>query len=518
MYVNSSSQLFPLLRIAIALILGIVIGDEFSCTIHDSVWLSLMVGMLVCALLTKKYLPVHTLGIYLYFIFFGALLISHQEDAQKVEWGTCPILAQGVVVNAPVMKAKVVEWDVRMADSHSLIKAFVVRDKRSEALDVGDGISFCSVVRKPENRGHSTFDYAAYLRNHGFSGTTFVESGYWSAAAVDISSLSLLERAKLKMMRLRTSLLRRYSLLGISGQTYAVTAALTLGDKSSLDKQTKDAYSRAGASHILALSGLHLGILYSILTLLLGRTKRSLSTPLILLAVWTFVLVVGMSPSVVRAAAMLSIHAFVSLLNRDKTSVNTLAMAALLMLTVNAQSLFDVGFQLSFLAVLSILMFYPPLYHSFQPEWMMNHPVFSFVLQMLVVSVSAQLGTFPLVMYYFGNIPVYFLLTNCVVIPLATVVLYLSAALFVLVFIPAIQQLLAFLLMTVVSWMNMMMDVINRLPSASISHLSPSALQVIMIYLTLFSFYLLLLRPSPRRMKFSLTTVLVTLVSFLPIG
>jgi competence protein ComEC len=531
MYVNSNTQLFPLLKLAIALIIGIVIGGELTDVASFSVWLSMLVVSLLGTLFAGKHLSLHTAGIYLFFICFGALLISHQMTTQKIEWRKSPVHLEGVIVNSPVVKKSVVECDVRimyaMTDEKSpqscmkmesppLIKAFIKKDKGSGMLDVGDGISFLSVVRKPSNRGNIGFDYAHYLLMHGFSGTTFVRDGYWCADVVDISSLSLVEKTKLKMMRLRSSFLHRYSSLGLTGQSYAVTAALTMGDKSCLDMSTKNVYSHAGASHILALSGLHLGILYSILTFLLGAKNRYLSTSFILLAVWAFVLMVGLSPSVVRAAVMLSIHAFVSMLNRDKTSINTLALAAMIMLICSPQCLYDVGFQLSFLAVLSILMFYSPMYESLNLKWMACHRFILYGIQMILVSVAAQIGTFPLVMFYFGNFPVYFLLTNIIVIPLATIALYVSVLLFSLFFIPAVQYFVAAILMTVVSSMNLMVSMINRLPFSTITNLSPSVVQVILIYLSILSVYSLMLKHSSRRLKLSLTVILVTLVSYFP--
>lgn len=532
MLVNSRVQLYPVLRLALAMIIGIVMGNVFTHAVAPIAWGAMLVASFIAVLLLKRHILILTADIYLFFLFWGGWLITHQMNAQEVLWETHPVGLQGVIINTPVEKAKTIECDVRVVppDNHNpdvttpsrdisapLIKAFIMKDKRSMQLDVGDGISFSSLVRAPYNRGNIAFDYARHLRLHGFSGTTFIDKDFWCQDAIDLSALSIVERAKLKMMRLRSAFLHRYSLLGITGQTYAVTAALTLGDKSYLSKSTKTAYSQAGTSHILALSGLHLGILYTILLFLLGKRHHLITTPVILLAVWTFVLMVGMSPSVVRAAVMLSIHAFVSMLNRDKMSVNTLALAAMMMLAYNAQCLFDVGFQLSFFAVLFILLLYPQMRGMFSTQWMRHHRFLSLIIQMMLVSIAAQIGTFPLVMHYFGNFPVYFLLTNIIVIPIATAVLYLSVVLFALFCIPAVQHFLALILTTAVSWMNCMMDIIHQLPHASISDLHPSPTQVCLIYISIFSVYFLIQRRTPLRLKLSLTMISAMLLSFLPI-
>lgn len=138
---------------------------------------------------------------------------------------------------------------------------------------------------------------------------------------------------------------------------------MALGDKSSLSDKLEEDYSVSGASHVLALSGLHLGIIYAILSLLLARRRwQSVSQALILIAVWTYVFIVGMSASVVRSAIMLTVYSFVSLLNRNKMSLNTLSVAAVVILAGNPLFLYDVGFQMSFAAVLFIILFYRPVF------------------------------------------------------------------------------------------------------------------------------------------------------------
>ena len=185
---------------------------------------------------------------------------------------------------------------------------------------------------------------------------------------------SRLSRSKAFFLLQRDRLLQRLSDGGIEGDAYAVVAAMALGDKSALTKELKDVYSLTGASHVLALSGLHLGIIYMLLSLLVrGRRWRMLSQLFLIISIWGFVFLVGMSMSVVRAAIMLSVYALLSLGHRDKMSVNTLAFTAIVMLMVNPMSLFDVGFQLSFMAVFSILVWYP-LFEGLIPQpFLMSH-------------------------------------------------------------------------------------------------------------------------------------------------
>ena len=307
-------------------------------------------------------------------------------------------------------------------------------------------------------------------------------------------SVSRLDRSKTYFLERRAKLLDRLSESGVDGSAYAVVAAMALGDKSQLTRELRDAYAISGASHILALSGLHLGIIYTLLSLLLSRRRwQMVSQIVIIVSIWLFVFLVGLSASVVRSAVMVSIYALLSLGHRDKLSVNTLAFAAIAMLLFNPMALFDVGFQLSFMAVLTILLFYPLLESLWSQPFLLDHRLFRWLWTMLSVSCAAQIGVAPLIAYYFGRISCYFLLANLVVVPAAALILYLSLA---VLLIPS----LAYLLIYIVDTLNQLLVSIAALPGASIEGLHPTVLQVWMMYVIIFAVYLLLIRrTSPTR-------------------
>ena len=302
----------------------------------------------------------------------------------------------------------------------------------------------------------------------------------------EASQDSRLSRSRTFFLHQRDRLLHRLSDGGLEGDAYAVVAAMALGDKSALTKDLRETYSVTGASHVLALSGLHLGIIYMLLSLLvLGRRWRMFSQLFLIVSIWGFVFLVGMSMSVVRAAIMISVYALLSLGHRDKMSVNTLAFTAIVMLMVHPLSLFDVGFQLSFMAVFSILVWYPFFEGLIPQPFLMSHRLVKWLWTMLAVSCAAQLGTAPLVAYYFGRFSTLFLITNMVVIPTATLILYL--ALLVLI-VPS----LAYLLNNIVTFLNTFLDRMTALPCASIEGLHPSVLQTIMVYVVIAAVYMII--------------------------
>ncbi len=301
---------------------------------------------------------------------------------------------------------------------------------------------------------------------------------------------SRLERSKTYFLSQRARLLDRLSENGVDGDAYAVVAAMALGDKAQLTKELKNTYAVTGAAHILALSGLHLSIIYTLLSLLLYRRRwQVVSQVLIISCIWLFVFLVGMSASVVRSAVMLTVYALLSLGDRNRMSVNTLAFTAIVMLMVHPLSLFDIGFQLSFLAVLSILVWYPVFESLFPQSFLKSHRVVRWLWSLLGVSCAAQLGTAPLVAYYFGRFSSLFLMTNFVVIPFAPLILYLVLA---VLLVPS----LAYLLIYIVSALNTVLAFVASISWVSIEELHPSILQIIMVYVIIAAAYLLIDRLS----------------------
>ena len=522
---NDPFESVPLLRLAVCLMVGIVVGEYVIIPVP---MLPVFVGVVVVALLLWKHPQVQSVAIALCFVILGALLMQRQKESLQVAWPEGEVRYDAVVLSEPAEKPKTMAVDILLTGSQRKLKCYLYKDDRSRNLRIGDGLRIQSrITNQDESTTHGTFDYRRYLEIHGFTGTTFVASWKWQKVQLSLSGLSRLERTKLYFLQLRSRLLKNLefrtesvdfataipatettgtpegnSTLSVINSTLhdasAVVAAMTLGDKSALTKDLKETYAITGASHVLALSGLHLGIIYSLLMLLFGGRKRithhlSLIT---ILGVWAFVFLVGMPVSVVRAAMMLSVYALLSLGHRDKMSVNTLAFTALVLLMLHPMSLFDVGFQMSFMAVFSILVWAPLLMSVFPPDYLQSHRIVRWFWAMVAVSIAAQMGVAPLIAYYFGRFSTYFLLTNFIVVPAATLILWLAP---VVLLIPSC----AFLLLYIVGLLNTVLTRIAAIPGASIEGLHPSILQVAMIYVIIASVYLLILRlrkeTSPRR-------------------
>ncbi len=473
----------PLVRLAVCLMAGIIVGDIF---VVGRWLLVVLVVMVVVALLLRKYEHGQSGAIAVCFVVLGWLLMERQKASLVVDWPEGEVCYEAVVTSEPVEKPKTMAVDVLLAKSGRKLKCYFYKDDRSRALHIGDGLKIQSRIEANNEWRRGSFDYRRYLEIHGFTGRTFVTSWKWQKTKVSLKQLSRLERMRLTFLKYRSQLLARLNpAVEEKDDAYAVVAAMALGDKSALTQELKDVYSVTGASHILALSGLHMGIIYTLLSLFVfSRRWQMLSQIIIMLSIWGFVFLVGMSTSVMRSAVMLSVYALLSLGHRDRMSVNTLAFTAIVMLMVNPMSLFDDGFQMSYMAVFSILLFVPLMEGIFSAEYLMSHRVVRWFWGMVAVSLSAQIGTAPLIAYYFGRFSCYFLPTNFIVIPAAMLILYLSL---VVLLVPS----LAFILFEIVAMLNSLLTKMASIPGASIDNLHPTKIQTTMIYVIIVAVYLL---------------------------
>lgn len=503
-------RLYPFLKLAVALILGMAVASGMNL-LSSWQWAAGFVAAVMVSLVVRRPL-VQSLLLLVSVFLLGVSLMTRQIEDMGDGYAMDEAVFDAVVFSQPVMRKKVMQMDLWVTSARRpfKVKASIWRDEHSERLKPGDGIRAKAPLEKPANNVRSTFDYRAYLLRHGYRSTVFLYINDWQKQRVSLQPLSFLQRTQLAALQLRRQLTARYRSLGLSDDQLAVVSAMTLGDRSLLTPALRDDYSISGGAHILALSGMHLGLIYMVLTLVLGARRRGsswrvfLSCVLLLAAVWSFVVLVGMSASVVRAAVMLTLLTFVRLLNRPAVSLNTLAFTACLLLVVNPLSLFDVGFQLSYASVASILIFYQPIYGLLCSD---STERLTFPVRLgrmlwgaLAVSFAAQLGVAPLIAHYFGRITVFFLFTNLAISVLAPFILYCALGLWAFVWLVPVQSFFAKLLSQLTTALNATLHFIASLPSASIEPITLNTIGVVACYVFLLSLYLiyLILRPSRR--------------------
>jgi competence protein ComEC len=488
-------QLYPLLRVAVFLGLGIVAGSYLLAYVSAEAWLWAALVALVLACLAGRSAVLQGAIILSAAFLMGCFLISNAEERYRIMPDREPMAYEAVVVSQPVEKGKTIRFDMLITDGRLCgrkVRASVLKDtadRRYSRLRIGMGIAACSRMERPASFGTSHFDYAAYLKTQGVSAQTFIFHDQWEQVSVSLERLSVWERFKLAALGWRMQFVDRYRSLGFDGQALAVIAAMTLGDKSAVSKDVMAAYRESGAAHVLALSGLHLSIIYLVFVVLSAPFRFSvLREVLLLAAVWSYVVMVGLMPSVVRAATMVTVYSLAGLAGRSRMSLSTLAFTALLMLVAEPFCLFDVGFQLSFMAVFFILLYHRAVSRLVPAKFQQQHRIFRYVWQLTVISFIAQLGTAPLAAYYFGRLPVYFLLTNLVVIPAASIILYLSVAVLAFTALPSVQYWLVAVLAAIVDALNRVLAHIASWPFSGIDGIHVNKVQVVCCYFVLFAF------------------------------
>ena len=460
------------------LIAGIAVGWYCGIEVPHILFLSLLsVVMLLLGLHRDS--PRRLFGVAAcLFMFAAGLFVEEQEELAKApQWSAEKCCYSVQLVEEPVEGAATMKAlaDVESCDSsvaegiRKVGRAYLYfpRSVEAEQLHAGSKVLLDVKMRPFINAGNpAEFDVERYYYIKGVSGYAFVGRDGWEYAGDGEPSLFM------RAMSARERVVDMYRSLSFEDEELALLSALTLGEKRDFPKELKESYSVAGASHILALSGMHLGVFYLLLITLLplrgtNRILLLVREMLVVLLLWAFAFVAGLSPSIVRAAILFTLMSVGRCLRQDSSAVSSLSFAAIVMLLFSPHLLFDLSFQLSFSAVFSILLLVPPLQNALRVQERGTVP--RYLLNLLLLTVAAQLGTLPFVWYSFGVFPVYFVLTNFVVVPLAFLLMTLAVVVWALAFIPFLQLIFAFLLEQVVVVMNGSVTLIASLPGASLA-------------------------------------------------
>lgn len=432
------------------------------------------------------------------FFLWGGISVVHQRETVQYDWDGEPAIYKGIVESVPEVRGKTFRAEVRVdvqrlsngnwkrIDRNILLSW--MPDSLSKPLACGDSVCFYAKVSYPFSEKELTrFDYGDYLLRKSISGTALAYAGNWRCTGKP-RSLSVSQLAKVCQQQV----VDIYRSWGFDQDVQAVVSALTIGEKTDLTPELKAMYSAAGVSHVLALSGLHVGILSCILLWLFYpltylKHGHKILAFLVVCLLWFFAFISGLSSSVVRAVVMYSLYTFASFCSEERFSgMHSLVLAAFLMLIYNPFFLFDISFQLSFTAVFSILAFYPLF-----SRWLcIKNCVLRYVWNTLSLSVSAQLGTLPFILYYFGSFPTYFLLANLVVVILAGGILMLTLVALCVASVPMVGSTVMTLLEWCTSVLNESTRWVQQLDGSQITSVYLSSSQACLLTAVIICFYL----------------------------
>lgn len=442
----------PLLRLLIPFICGIVFAWGLSVYLSVPLFILLVLVFIFLLAFQKKLLKrsINRKGL------DGLIIIPAFFICG---WGMCSVHAfhpaddhtenkyalVATLLNDPVIKERSVKLVVEArakkngqgweAEKQKAL-VYLQRNPAAEKLKYGDKLLVTGneiEIAGPENPGE--FNYKEFLARQDIRLQLYVKSNEWKFVSAENGNFF-----KSVALDLRRYFLGKLQSYGFSPSAYGVSAALLLGASDQLDPGTIQAYSASGTLHVLSVSGMHVALVYIVLLKLLSpftknKKLRWMSMLLQLLFLWFYAMLTGLCPSVLRSVTMLSVVIIGNAFNRKTHILNSLAASALLLLLLDPLLVFDIGFQLSYLAVAGIVTLQPKLEKLWEPgNNTFIQKILSHLWTLISVTIVAQVFTFPLGLYYFNQFPSYFMLSNLLVIPLSTVVMY--AGLFLLLVSP----------------------------------------------------------------------------------
>ncbi len=491
---------YPFARMVLPLIAGIVLGDFLSFNL-DNVCLSgfffillvlsaLLLVWIYRSLVSYAYRWIFGVSTCLSFFFLGAFLITYQLDKTSSSLPQESTVYRALLTETPQQKERSVLCRARLLQSIDSscqasmapceVLLYLQVDSLSRQLSSGDELLIAARFNRPHNRNNpDEYDYVRHLKRKGISATAYIDNAKWTL-------INRSDKLNMRMQAecLRDKILHRYRLLGFSGDNLSVLSALTLGYKEELSEEIREAYSVAGASHILAISGMHIGIICTMLLLLtcwVPQRKLGLRiarTSLLIALLWAFAFFVGFTSSAVRSVSMFSLLLIGALFGKKQISLNTLLGVAFLMLLVRPVWLFDVGFQLSFMAVGAILLL-QPLSKRVLPK---SNRIARFVVGLVWVSFAAQVGVMPLILFYFSRLSLLFLFTNLLIVPLIVLIAYGAMIMLLLSAFMPIQYFVAVMVRWLIEWTNTVVYWIEGVPLSSIDDVSIHTVEVFAIY------------------------------------
>lgn len=515
----------PLVRLFFAFALGIVCCDNFYIEFNVVLSIALIfVPLLLLSLRLKFsyynrwipglfYLMSSFIGGYFASAFHTQNIYLFSEEDNNIYYAQ--------IIDHPLEKENSVQAIANIISSegdagrfiNNDVLVYLEKDRAALELEVGDKIYFRSQFQSIQGRKNpATFDYANFMKRKYIYQQTYLSSENWSNAEVGtyFSPIIIAKKVQRQVKYIFEKYLKKKEAL-------AIVSALVVGDKSELEVELKQGFSIAGAMHVLAVSGLHVGIIYKVLEFLFNllfknKKYQRLQAIIILIFLWSYAFITGLSPSVLRAVWMFSFIVIANLKLNHPNVYNTLAASAFFILVMNPNYLFHVGFQLSYVAVLGIVSIYPLLFKLLKT----NNRIWNSVWGLTVVSFAAQISTFPIALYYFHQFPTYFLLSNYLAIPMAFMLLVGGLLLIIVHFLSSeLAKGCGWLIDHLGDFLAYGINNISSLPYASIDRLWIDSLQLFLIYFILFFMICAFQLYWKKGIFISLTLVVLLFTSFL---
>ena len=516
----------PFLKIVIFYGMGIglahfIPAGNATFSILNAILITVLLSQVVWFIMQPRFRSLYIINSYVILFVFGLWNISRthfKNDANHFHLGASdqfiaivddePIVKNNTVRFSALLRAKETKSTFRKATGNLMM---TVELDRTAPIQYGDEIIFINKIKAiPNHYNPLEFDYKNYLANRGIYFQNRLSLGEYKVIGRNKGN-----RIKALGLNLRQGLVHKFRKYLDDEEAFQIATALIFGYRTTMSTDTLQTFSNTGTIHVLSVSGMHVGIVFLLLLWLLQQVKGNhvlhiTRTVLLLLAIWSYTILTGMAPSILRAAIMLSFFLITRLLRREVNILNTLAASAFLLLLFQPNMLFDIGFQLSYSAVLGIVFLFP-LYKRIAPytDGRFSHHIWDSI----GISLSAQTSTAPLSLFYFGQFPNYFLIANVLVVLPVTIIMYVGL---VLMFLPfdSINIWLGHVLQWLVKYMFLMLKFLDKLPYSTWTGIVLSPIMVFVSLTMLLTLTYAFQWKSKNAMYFSLFILLIFVVIF----
>ncbi|MDR2027601.1 MAG: ComEC family competence protein [Prevotellaceae bacterium] len=469
----------------------------------------------------RRYSAAWLYGLHYYLIFFFLGISLVQLNPLHT---TVPLNEENyfelLVTENPENTDRAVRMDVKIrafsADGQRWTKcderSIIYTDKDSTVKFSPGDVLLCQAVfnevAPPQNSGE--FDYREYLRRKRIFSTSFVNSE--KMAVTDSGQINFYKKFVFSLQRYSLETLQK---AGLKSDELAVALALLTGNKQYLEDELRDSYVAAGTVHLLAVSGLHVGIVFMVLNFVfrfMDRQKklRLLKGFIILVSLWIYASVAGLASSIVRASVMFSIFVIADMAGKSGNTYNNISLSCFIMCLANPYVIFDTGFQLSYLAVLGIVYFQPKFMRPFRRCNRFIKPV----IECTTVTLSAQLGTLPVILLTFKQFPAYFIFSNLILVPYTSVVMYIGLTVIVLSWQSFLLSISGLALGFSTGLMNRIVRFFDSLPYSTVEGIYINGTQCTLLVICILSLAFLL---SFRKRIFAAAT-LISLIGIFAVG
>lgn len=489
---------YPLLRLVFPFLAGIIAGISLDSHGEVKGWIIfLLAGFLISLPVFTKTFPQYRLRwitgilINVFLIFAGYHLICiNRTSCQPGYLGLQPDGLFVAMVSEPpavknashkvLLEVKYRRCNERWERVSGRAVGHLKCKPGGKPLQFGDHILLHAGFNQiRDNSNPHAFNYFRYLANKNINHQVFADQNAWTL--INIRSGGMIRKIAFRMRDHLLNVLRENQ---VQGKEFAVASALLLGYVAELDAGLRHDYAASGAMHILSVSGMHVGIIYIFLEFLLGflnkrKALRFLKALVLLIFIWFYAMLTGLSPCVFRSAAMLSLPILAKSMNRTPDMFNIISASIFIILALDPFLLLDVGFQLSYLAVSGIVILYKPIYDLYVTASWFPDKVWS----ILAVSIAAQIATLPITLYTFHQFPNYFMVTNIFVVPLSSLIIYVGILLLAIGAVPVLSFICAKVLIGLVWLLNYIIHIIEQLPYSTTQGIYISSTEMIILYL-----------------------------------